>query len=190
MTAFHRLATAAALAVASAGAWALPFVVDVSGAQSVNLLGESGNTVLMVDVGADAALESLQWDVTLEALAPSVLSEMQVSFGDASGASGLTLTPGSQDFISGVARYTGLLDLRPFALKAGADGWLRVEFSESFKDLAPGVAEGRWLTGTLRFETATAAAVVPEPASAWLAVLGLGVVAGAARARRARNNDR
>ncbi|WP_457390167.1 hypothetical protein [Roseateles sp. P5_E1] len=55
----QRLATAATLAFAGLTAQAAPVVVDVSGAQSINLLGEAGNTVWLIDIGANAVLNSL-----------------------------------------------------------------------------------------------------------------------------------
>jgi len=182
MTKFHQLAAAAALAFASLTAIANPVAVDVSGAQSINLQGEAGNVVWFVDVGADALLTSLDWAVQLEAFAPSLLSEMQVSFGDSSGANQLTFTPGIADSFSGSASYSGSLDLSAFGITVGADGLLRIEFSESFKDFANGVAEGQWVSGTLTFGIGGGA--LPEPASVALVLLGLGLAASARRSRR------
>ncbi|WP_431262568.1 PEP-CTERM sorting domain-containing protein [Roseateles chitinivorans] len=178
------LAASALLGLASAPALAAPIVIDVAGAQSINLQGEAGNTMWFIDVGANAVLNSLSWSLDLEAFAPSVLSEMQVSFGGSSGLDLVTFAPGGADFASGVGSYSGSLDLGAFGLSVGADGLLRLEFSEAFKDFAPGVAEGEWQRGTLTFDV-TAASAVPEPASAALALLGLGLVL-AVRARRAR----
>jgi len=168
---------AAVMALGAAGAQATPVAIDVSGAQSMDLPGDAGNTVWFVDVGAHAALNALSWSVTLEAFSPSVLSEMQLSFGASSGLEQITFAPGDGDFLSGTGRYTGMLDLRGLGVSAGADGLLRLEFSEAFKDLAPGVADGRWLGGTLSFDVTTASAV-PEPASLALVLAGLAAMAG------------
>lgn len=184
MKTLHQLVatTVAALAVstlmgfASAPAMAAPVVVDVTGAKSVNLLGESGNTVWFIDVGANAMLNSLSWSVDLEAYAPSLLSEMQLSFGGSSGLDLVSFAPGDGDFASGVGGYSGSLDLSGLGLAVGADGLLRLEFSDAYKDFANGVAEGQWLGGTLTFDVGAASAV-PEPASAALALLGLAVLA-------------
>ncbi|MFG6416948.1 PEP-CTERM sorting domain-containing protein [Roseateles sp. DC23W] len=170
----HRLAATAAFVLATLGAQAAPVVVDVSGAQSINLLGEAGNTVWLIDIGAHSRLNGLDWNVTLEAFAPSLLSEMQVSFGSASGLDLLTLAPDIADGLSGAGRYAGSQDLAPLGVTVGADGLLRIEFSDEFKDFAVGTAEGHWLNGTLTFDVTAAA--VPEPASAALVALGVGVV--------------
>lgn len=178
----HRLAATAAFVLASLGAQAAPVIVDVSGAHSINLLGEAGNTVWFVDIGVNARLNWLDWSVTLEAFAPSLLSEMQVSFGGSSGLDLVTLAPDAADGFSGAGSYAGSQDLAPLGLTAGADGLLRIEFSDEFKDFAAGTAEGRWLTGTLTFNVTTAA--VPEPDSAALVTLGLGLVGWQSRRSR------
>jgi len=181
MKKFHQLAAAATLAFASLAAIANPVAVDVSGAQSINLQGEAGNVVWLIEVGANAVLNSLNWAVQLEAFAPSQLAEMQVSFGDSSGSNLLTLTPGAADFFSGTGSYSGSVDLSAFGVSVGADGLLRIEFSEAFKDFASGVAEGRWVSGTLTF--GVGGGTLPEPASVALVLVGLGLVVRARRGR-------
>jgi hypothetical protein len=175
----HRLAAIAALALASLAAQAAPVVIDVGGAQSINLLGEAGNTVWLVDIGANAVLTSLDWNVALTAFAPSALAEMQVSFGSATGTDLLTLSPGSADPFGGSGSYVGSMDLTGLSLAVGADGLLRIEFSEGFKDFALDMAEGQWVSGNLTFGISA----VPEPAGVALLLAGLGLVA--VRARRA-----
>jgi len=177
----RHLAAAAALGLASLTALAAPVAVDVSGAQSINLLGEAGNTVWLIDVGANALLTSLDWALDLNAFSPSLLAEMQVSFGDSSGLSLLTFTPGGADFNSGNGSYSGFIDLSAYGVSVGADGLLRIEFSEAFKDLANGVAEGEWVSGNLTF--GVSAGALPEPASVALVLLGLGVVGAVRRSR-------
>ncbi|HEY0955738.1 MAG TPA: PEP-CTERM sorting domain-containing protein [Roseateles sp.] len=173
MNTIQHLAAAAALAFSSLAAQAAPVVVDVAGAQSINLQGESGNTVLLIDVGAHAVLNSLSWAVELSAVAPSLLSELQVSFSGFTAPDAITLTPDAFDGYSGAGSYAGSIDLAAWALAMGAEGLLRIEFSEAYKDFATGVAEGQWLRGQLTLDFAAAA--VPEPASTALALLALGL---------------
>jgi len=179
MQRFRQLAAAAALAVSALAANAATVVVDVSGAQSVNLQGEAGNTVWLIDIGAHALLNSLSWNVTLDAFAPSSLAEMQFGFGSSSGLDVISFAPGSADFFSGGGSYSGSLDLSGWGIAVGADGLLRIEFSEAFKDFGVNVAEGQWLSGSLSFDVSA----VPEPATAVLALLGLGLLAGVRRSR-------
>jgi hypothetical protein len=176
------LAASAALAFASFTAQAAPVVVDVSGAQSINLQGEAGNVVWLIDIGANAVLTSLEWNVALTAFDPSVLAELQVSFGSSSGLDALTFAPGSADYVSGDGSYAGSVDLTGFGITAGADGLLRLEFSEDYKDFAPDVTEGLWVSGALTF--GVAAAAVPEPGGVALTLLGLGLLGAARRQRR------
>lgn len=181
---FSRLIAAAALASAGLctanAALAADVVVDVTGAKSFNQLLEDGNTVWYVDIGANAVLTSVAWNVTLSAVAPSTLADMQVSFGRSDGVDLVNLTPDALGD-SGAGSYSGSLDLTGWGLGAGADGKLRIEFNEAFDDFAPGMAEGEWVSGSLTFGVSA----VPEPSTALLAALGAGVIAGARRRRRA-----
>jgi len=178
----QRLVAIAALGFASLAAQAAPVVVDVAGAQSINLQGGAGNTVWLIDIGANAVLNAVDWSVVLNAFAPSSLSDMQVSFGDSSGLDAINLAPDVADGYSGAGSYSGSFDLTGLGLAAGADGLLRLEFSEAYKDFATNVAEGLWVSGSLTFDVTTAA--VPEPGSAALALLALGLLARTRRQAR------
>jgi len=182
MQPLHRLAAIAALASGALAAQAKPVVVDVSGAQSINLQGEAGNTVWLIDIGAHAVLNTLAWAVELDAAAPSLLSEMKLSFGSSSGVDVLSFAPGGADLTSGHGSYAGALDLVGLGVAAGADGLLRIEFSESYKDFALHVAEGQWVSGQLTFDVTAAA--VPEPGGMAQALLGLALLGAHRRAGR------
>ena len=188
MNKLQRLAATATLGyaalLASASSQASTVTVDVSGAQSINLQGEAGNTVWFVNIGAAALLASLDWTLQLNAFAPSSLGDMQVSFGSSSGLDVITLTPALGDGFSGTGSYTSSVDLTPYGIAAGTDGLLRIEFSEAYKDFANGVAEGQWVSGSLGLGLGVTATAVPEPASAALAALGLGLLG--LQTRRAR----
>lgn len=182
----HLLAGAALVCATQFAPFAVPaaqaaaFAVDVSGVQSVNLAGEDGNAVLWIDIGAFSLLEGVSWAVTLDAVSPSTRAEMQVGFGASDGADMLAFAPAGDDAAAGSGSYAGALDLRGLGVAAGADGRLRIEFSESYKDFATGTVEGTWTAGSLVLEVSP----VPEPAAAALALLGLTVVGAQARRRR------
>lgn len=177
----QRVAAVAALGIAALAAQAAPVVVDVAGAHSVNLLGEAGNTVWLVDVGAGAVLNAIAWDVSLNALDPSLLGEMLVSFGDSAGVDLASLAVAGSDSRAGAGSYAGSLDLSPLGLRVGSDGMLRIEFSEAYKDFAQDTSEGAWLSGMLSFDVSVAA--VPEPAGMALVVAGMALL-GAQRRHR------
>jgi hypothetical protein len=132
--------------------------------------GATSNTIYDLFVGAGARVFSLQWALSLTGYPGTYLSEMQLTFSDTLG-NGVTFTPGGGDEFDGTTNYAGFQDLRPeghdFSL--GADGILRLEFHDAYKDLGFDEPEGIWNNGTLRFGVSA----VPEPESYALAVCGL-----------------
>ncbi|MCV2367107.1 PEP-CTERM sorting domain-containing protein [Roseateles oligotrophus] len=157
-------------------------VVNVAGAQSVGLPGDAGNTVMNFNVGANSTISTVDWNVTLEAFGQSWLADMQVSFSSSAGNDGVIFTP-STTYAAGTASYTGSANLTDLGLafNVQADGILRVEFSETYKDGAPGVADGQWNSGNITFGVTQA---VPEPSTYGLMAMGLIVVGGIARRRK------
>lgn len=154
-------------------------VLNLANVPDVDERDATSNTVYDLFVGAGARIHSLQWDLTLTSYPGSYLSEMQLTFSDTLG-NGVTFTPGGGDDFEGTKNYAGLQDLRPegqdFSL--GADGILRLEFHDAYKDLGFDEPEGIWNSGTLRFGVSA----VPEPAPCALALCGL--IAIGARAQR------
>jgi len=157
-------------------------VVDVTGAQSVGLPGDAGNTVKFFNVGANATIATVDWNVTLTAFGQSWLADMQVSFSSSAGNDGVIFTPGTE-LNAGTQTYTGSANLTDLGLafNVQADGILRVEFSESWKDGAPGVADGQWDSGNITFGVTAA---VPEPSTYGLMAVGLIAVGAMARRRK------
>ena len=125
-----------ALSLGSAAQAAGEVNVDTTGLDSIGLLGEAGNTVLQINIGAHTRLDALSWSVRLESFAPSTLAELQVSFGSASGLDAVTLAPAAADaFATGIGDYSGTVDLRGLGLAAGADGLLRIDLARPLDEV-------------------------------------------------------
>lgn len=162
--------------------------MDVSGIESWDAFGSANNTVIVIDMalvlglpsGTPMSMTSVGWDVTLEALDTSWLSELRVGFADSAGNFGLFLRPGAGVNNPGIGSFTsgGQIDLTDVAIPNLflADGLLRLDFHETFDDAA-NVLDGIWRSGFLHIGVD-----VPAPGAA--ALLGLG---GLVAARRRRN---
>ncbi len=145
-----------------------------------DLEGDSDNLILDLNLGGAATMHGIGWDVTQTTIGASWLSEQVVSFAEAGGAPALYLTtsgtgaPGTESNAS-----AGIVDLGDAGIPdlVMASGVLRMEFFESFDDVADAI-DGHWLEGsTLTFDMT----VVPAPGA--LALLGLGGLATARRRR-------
>jgi len=174
--------------VVCSSVFAAPLVVDVAGIQSYGEQDDAGNTVLEFNIGSNATVTGISWDVGVTAFTPSWVSEiyMMISASDqtndiyfvASGrnAPGTAISSGSADLAA--------LDL---AVKVGADGILRLEFFEAFDDLEG--ADGFWNFGTFTFVTDAVdvpppTGNVPEPATGMLMGAGLALMGYTVRRRR------
>lgn len=171
----------AVTAASVAGAAEQYQVLNVAGIQSYDSQGEPGNTVIELNLGAQSMVTSLAWNVDITAYAPSWLSEMEVHFTSSNGG-GVIFTP-SFTSASGSEHLQGSASLEDLGLafEVGSDGKLRIEFSEGFKDMNPGEADGQWDAGSFTIGYVSA---VPEPSTYAMMLLGLIAVGAVARRRQ------
>jgi hypothetical protein len=141
-------------------------------------LGDEDNTVLTRDLGAGAIITAVGWDVTIETVGESWLSESVFRFADSSGEdAGLFLTVGAGVDEPGTMNFSseGLLDLSENGIPniTLADGILQIEVYESYDDVSDSI--DAFLTGTLTI------GFVPAPG-----VAGFFGIGGLAAIRRRR----
>lgn len=150
--------------------------VDVDGVQSWDGLGDGDNTVLTVDLAAalggsaSVVVDGIGWDVGIDSIGDSWLSEATVSFQDSSGSASVNLAPGIDDPFAGSGLYDSgdITDLVPLGLDFTlVDGILRLEFFESYDDI-DGSIDAMW-SGTLEIR----ASLVPVPPAIALMIFGL-----------------
>lgn len=123
---------------------------SVAGIQSIDALNSPTNDVLEFNIGAGNALTGISWDVGIETLALSWVSEARVQFSSSTGSAdpnAINLTvgngvnaPGNQEFSSGGVILFSSVPLNDITV--GADGILRLQFFESYDD-GPG-ADANW----------------------------------------------
>lgn len=183
LSSFNKLLVSLSL-FACSSVFAAPLVVNVAGVESQGGIGDSGNTVLTYNIGANSVITSINYSLNLTAFSPSWLSEIGLAFTDSDGIEGVVFNPGADDSIPGTATYTGSADLVDLGLDfaVGADGILRLEFYEDFDDFA-GV-DGIWNFGTITFGVEPVDVEVPEPASGLLLGAGLAMMGYANRRRQ------
>ena len=172
-------------------AFAVPFVVNVSGVESFGEIGDTGNTVFTLNVGAGSQITSVAYNINVTAYTPSWLSEIGLFFSDSTQSDGIYFTPGFDDSNPGTATYADSADLVAlgFDFTVGADGLLRLEFFEDFDDgsVAP---DGIWNFGTITFDVTgnnvpgDPGTEVPEPATGMLMGAGLALMGFTVRRRR------
>jgi hypothetical protein len=169
---------AAAMTLASMSASAAIIDINIDGINSWDSEGDSDNIVLLVDIGggSEATIDGLGWDLEITTVGFSWLSEATIGFGSTALPNEILVTAGVFDNNAGNSAYTsgGILDLTDAGLFdiVLADGFLRLEFFESFDDVAD--AFDATYQGTVSVSV-TEAVVEPNPVSAptTLALMGI-----------------
>ena len=173
--------------LACTSAFAAPLVVNVAGVESYGEYGDSGNTVLTYNVGANVTITGISFNVNVTAFDPSWLSELSLAFEDSAQSNGVFFNPAFTEDDPGTGTYSDAADLVELGLsfQVGADGLLRLEFFEGFDDASVS-PDGIWNFGTITFITdaVDVPGEVPEPASGLLMGAGLALIGYTARRRR------
>lgn len=189
-------AVAASVLGGAAHAEDLSTTIKLSNVTGNTYVDWEGNTVLEFFVGANAHINTFNWDVTLTALPGSFMADAFMAFGDSTNWNRLYFLPSElaqpgQGYYSGTTRFTGSVDFRhvdtpyehgDFSFSLNPDGMLRLEFAENMDNLEG--ADTIWKSATLTFGYSVSA--VPEPSSYGMMLLGLGTVASVARRRKQR----
>mgnify|MGYP001474766876 CR=1 FL=1 len=126
---------------------------DLTGILSMDPIGDPDNIIVDLNIGAGNQMTGVSWDAGIMTVGASWLSEADVTFSDSTGAltdpNAIRLTvgagedgPGDMDFTSGGMVLDFSDNMLP-NITAGADGILRLEFSDSFDDF-PDAADANW----------------------------------------------
>ncbi|QBE64038.1 PEP-CTERM sorting domain-containing protein [Pseudoduganella lutea] len=187
-------AIAACALSGTANAADLVKTVTLSDVASNTYLSWEGNTIVEIDLGARAHLNTMAWDVTLTANQGSMLNEAYMQLSDSKQWSQLYFLPSfladpNGGYHAGTEHYSGSVDFRgldtdaeqgDYSFSVGPDGILRLEFAENIDSL-PG-ADAVWNSATFTFGYSVAA--VPEPSTYAMMLLGFGALSAVARRRK------
>lgn len=160
--------------------------VSVDGVVSWDGPGAGGNTILTVEVGQYTELTAISWDVGIESVGGSWLSEAVFSVDGGDGVVDFTVTPGTGDNFSGSMNYdsdgfivladVGIANVLLGDSNGDNSNDFTLEFYESFDDNS-GAADAFWSNGTadtnpsgmggLDFRAA-GGPVIPEPSTLFI----------------------
>jgi hypothetical protein len=158
--------------------------IDLSGVNSWDTQGDSDNLFSSFGmfgtlVGGGAQIMGVSWDVTIETVGASWLSEASIRLSNTADTASYTFAPGEGSDFAGVMNFAGSTDLvatgDDFTLNA--DSILTIEFFESFDDV-DGAIDATYLTGstlTILYK--------PVPTPGALGLLGFGAIVGTRRRR-------
>jgi hypothetical protein len=153
--------------------------VNLNNAESWDAQGSPLNTIITVNVGVGNQVTGLGWDLDIETVGASWLSEVVFSFGDSVASPGLFLTAGVGNDVPGTMNFSsgGVLDLSDNGIPnlTIADGILEIEIFESYDDVAGDI--DAFINGSLTIGLLE----IPAPGAA--ALFGLGGLAAARRRR-------
>lgn len=165
-------AFAAGSAVLTAGAGPIFEVVDISGVESRNGLGDGANVVLLINLAPNAEVVGFDWELFYTPRAPSWTDEPNMRFSDTGQTSNYNWDMGDWGGVSN-SDPIALAGSDVFSIMLGADGVLRLEFWEDFVDY-----NGR--DGTYS-NSVLVISYIPAPSC--LALLGLAGLVGTRRRR-------